>query len=403
MRVYNVNNTDTDPNTSVGSMEFQGLSGFSNKDLISSQLQNGVKSNPVANNHIIGTNNSPDGESQLDVQVMYWAASNATLWYEDYKGTNDNGWIYSWSVDFMNRQDVPQVVSLSWGWSEIQQCTVGKCTNETSKQYVDRTNVELMKIGIRGTTVVVAAGDAGSPGRTNELCGSKQLPTGWNNINPIFPGGSPYVLSVGASYLLIKDMNKYNKFVTPICQNNQCATGSVEQCATYNQTIWTSGSGFTHWNPTPSWQLPYVQKYLKSGIHLPNSIYFNSTNRAYPDVTAFGHNCAVVNNGKVGTADGTSCAAPIFAGVIANLNAYQLSKGRPLLGFVNPLLYKIYGLNPNTFNDILVGDSSCTEAECCGRNFGFLAGKGWDPVSGLGSPNIGEIKRMLDKMFKTRN
>ncbi len=397
MRVYNLNNTQVGPQVSIGAMEFMGIDGFGDRDLLHSESENGVRNNSIAKDHIIGINNSPDGESQLDVQVMYWAANDATLWYEDYKGRNDNGWIYSWANDFLNRQNVPQVVSLSWGWSETAQCTFAKCNNDTSRQYVERTNVELMKIGARGVTIVVASGDAGSPDRVNENCNSNTSPTGWTNMNPIFPGGSQWVVSVGGTYLL--KSNNENNYQTPICKGNQCAYGNVEQMTTFNQTGWTSGANFVHWFPAPSWQVPLINKYLNSGVALPKSMYFNSSNRAYPDVSSFGHNCAVYYGNQLSPEDGTSCAAPIFAGILTHLNAYQLSKGRPLLGFATQLLYKLYEKNPRSFNDILVGDSSCTEEQCCGRNFGYLATKGWDVVSGLGTPNVAEMKKTLDSLF----
>lgn len=405
MRLYNLSNTKTGKKVSVGAMEYQGGNGFSNKNLNVSQFYNGVNTNAISSDHILGTNSEmPDTESQLDVQVMYWAASDATLWYEDYKGPKDNGWLYSWANNFMNRKEVPQVVSLSWGWSEVQQCRIGMCPNGTDSQaYVERTNLEFMKIVARGVTMVVASGDAGSPGRTNELCESVKQPTGWNNMNAIFPGSSPWVLSVGATFI-VRDKQNYN-FTTPICQNKSttptsCATGTEERGTTYTETGWTSGSGFTRWYPSPKWQQLLLQNYLNSGVTLPNRKFFNATNRAYPDVSAFGHNCAVYGSYLGwGPVDGSSCASPIFAGIITHLNAYQLSKGRPLLGFVNPLLYKLYDTNSKTFHDIVVGNSSCTESMCCGPDFGFLATKGWDPVSGLGTPNVSEMKKELDKLF----
>jgi tripeptidyl-peptidase-1 len=403
-RVYNINNTITNQKVSIGAMEYQGGNGFSDIDLKDSEVKNGVPINPITTNHIIGTNNMPDGESQLDVQVMYWGTPSATLWYEDYKGQNDNGWMYSWANNFMNRKDVPQVVSVSWGWNELDQCAIGICDHETAKQYVERTNIEFMKIVARGVTIVVASGDAGSPGRTNEQCEPKNNTYGYANINPVFPGGSPWVLSVGATYIAYNSDSRH--FTTPICTNTsgvKCATGSVEQGTTYSETGWTSGAGFTHWNPAPSWQAKYVQSYLNSGIRLPDRKYFNSNNRAYPDVSAFGHNCFVMYGNTPETEDGTSCASPIFAGVITQLNAYQLSKNRPLLGFINPLLYHLYDVNQKTFNDVLVGDSAATETMSCNRNFGFLATKGWDPVSGLGTPNVGEMKKTLDKLFQSKS
>lgn len=42
---------------------------------------------------------------------------------------------------------------------------------------------------------------------------------------------------------------------------------------------------------------------------------------------------------------GTSCATPIYAGVLSLLNDIRLLAGKPTLGFFNPLLYKLAGEN----------------------------------------------------------
>ncbi len=395
MRMYNIYPTSTGPEVSVGAMEYEGGNGFSNKDLTKSQVYNGVGENPIAKDHILGFNDFPDTESELDTQVMYWGASDSTLWYEDFSSGGE--WMYSWAVNFLNRTQVPQVVSISWGWNEVDQCTIVKCTNKTSQQYVNRTNVEFMKIVSTGVTILVASGDAGSPGRTNEMCLSEKEEYGWNHINAVYPGSSPWVLSVGATYVEAGD--GHFDYQTPICTNVSginCAMGVSEGQTTFTLTRWTSGSGTTRWATTPSWQAEYVKSYLNSGVLLPDSKYFNSNGRFYPDVSAFGHNCVVHQNG-IGwvNIDGTSCASPVFAGVITNLNAYQLSRGKPTLGFANPLLYKMFGKSPNAFNDVTTGNSTCTEAGCCGDQFGFVATTGWDPVAGMGTPNVEEMKRYL--------
>jgi tripeptidyl-peptidase-1 len=43
---------------------------------------------------------------------------------------------------------------------------------------------------------------------------------------------------------------------------------------------------------------------------------------------------------------------------------------------------------PAAFRDITVGDNACTEDGCLPGCYGFKAAKGWDPVTGLGSPNF---------------
>ncbi len=55
----------------------------------------------------------------------------------------------------------------------------------------------------------------------------------------------------------------------------------------------------------------------------------------------------------------------------------------------------MYKEMPTTFNDVTVGNSTCTEVDCCGDQFGFLATEGWDTVSGMGTPNVGNMMAWL--------
>ena len=90
---------------------------------------------------------------------------------------------------------------------------------------------------------------------------------------------------------------------------------------------------------------------------------------------------------------GTSASAPTFAGVVALLNDLRLSKGKPALGFVNPFLYQ----NADAFHDLTAGDTCGNWSKGCnctagGWGRGFPAVKGWDPSSGLGTPNYEKLK-----------
>ena len=87
---------------------------------------------------------------------------------------------------------------------------------------------------------------------------------------------------------------------------------------------------------------------------------------------------------------------PIFAALLALLNDYQVAKGKPKLGFANPVLYKMWADNPMTFNDITKGNNWCTEMQCCNSSFGYESAIGWDPVTGLGTPNFGLMVGWLD-------
>ena len=101
--------------------------------------------------------------------------------------------------------------------------------------------------------------------------------------------------------------------------------------------------------------------------------------------------------------DGTSCSSPVFAAIVSLWNDHQVSKGKSKLGYINPLLYKMYGDDPSIFNDIVAGNNYCTEYSCCdkreddGSDYGYLSSEGWDPVTGLGTPNVGKMIEWLDK------
>jgi tripeptidyl-peptidase-1 len=141
-----------------------------------------------------------------------------------------------------------------------------------------------------------------------------------------------------------------------------------------------SAGGFSNYFETPDYQSSAVDAYL-SGLGNTYSDLFNASGRAYPDVSAYGQNVMIANGGEMEPVDGTSCAAPIFASVVALLNDRRLAKGHGPLGFLNPWLYA----NAGAFTDITKGSNPG-----CGTD-GFPATEGWDPVTGLGSPNFAAL------------
>lgn len=400
VRLYNIPDVKIDTPSSVASIEYQSNQGFGLDDLVYSQKANQEALNPVSNDHLVGPNDGLDVESELDVQMMSQLAPSPTeLWFWD-----SPDWLYGFAVDFFARKTVPDVISMSYGWAEYDQCTIVACDgNMTSEKFVKRVNTEYVKIGLRGVTILVSSGDAGAPGRDNEGCDES------NPMNPTFPGSSPWILSVGATFMESSNTCSLNVPTSPLCKNNQCAEGIVERSVSNDYVGWTAGGGFElYYGTRPKWQQTAVDTYLKSGVKLPaNTSSYNGAGRAYPDVSAIGHACPTyIGSDQPQSVDGTSCSSPVFAGIIAVLNGYQMSHGRPKLGFVNPLLYKMWADEPDTFNDIVNGHNWCTEAGCCpgnltdGSAFGFSATKGYDPVTGLGTPNVGKMLEWLNKFFE---
>lgn len=66
------------------------------------------------------------------------------------------------------------------------------------------------------------------------------------------------------------------------------------------------------------------------------------------------------------------------------------------LGFANPLLYHIAKMEPSAFRDITVGNNKCSsQGFCC--EAGFEATVGFDPATGLGSPNYSVLEGAVNK------
>merc|ERR1712048_1234090 len=80
---------------------------------------------------------------------------------------------------------------------------------------------------------------------------------------------------------------------------------------------------------------------------------------------------------------GTSCASPTAAGVFSLLNDVRMQAGKKPLGFLNPFIYQ----HASAFNDCTKGSN----LGCLGIG-GFPAVKGWDAVTGVGTPNFAALK-----------
>lgn len=367
-------------NSSLCLVEFQDDQSYNKKDLKLFAQKNDIPDITVS--HTVGpySGGDPDAESTLDVQYGGAIAQGTTLWFWTVED-----WMYDFATDFLAAKEVPLVVSMSWGWPEPNQCDVGNCTgDETSKQYVERTNVEFQKMGAIGVSLFAASGDQGAPGDGNADCSG----SGKKSLSTIFPGASPWVVSVGATMLQNSTQNATGT-LPPICDQFPCASATTELVCTIPQALITSGGGFSDYVTVPSYQADVVNAYLKSGVKLPPSTDFNKGNRGFPDVAALGHNYLIAYENDFEQVDGTSCSSPVFAAIIALLNSYRQNNGKPSLGFVVPLLYQAYASDNTIFNDITSGDNKCTES-CCAK-VGFEATKGWDPVTGLGTPNFAKL------------
>jgi len=248
-----------------------------------------------------------------------------------------------WILDVGDADDdtVPKVFSVSYGDDEIY----------VSSSYAHRISAEFMKAGARGISILFASGDSGANCYRNKY------------FVPDFPAGSPYVTAVGGT-----------------------RGGGAHDIDTWR----LSSGGFSNIFDRPAWQESVVSKYMEvdTVMGMAETYGANIMNgRGFPDVSAMAVGYPVVCTGVAYLISGTSCASPVFAGIIALLNDHLLNNGKPTLGFLNPWLYS------SEVSESLV-DVVDDYSEGC-TAIGWSAAEGWDPVTGLGYPNFGNMRDLL--------
>ncbi len=394
--LYNITQhpeTDLLP-TSQAPVEYQDDTCISQEDFNDFMTSNNLKNITMLKKNIIGDCNLstpfPDTEASLDIQYQAAVNPNATQMYVSVKE-----WLYEFTVDLFNSTNPPLVNSMSWGWAESEQCdpsVFSQCyINASPEVYSKRTNVEYMKLSLRGITLVASSGDAGSPSRINEICNEVSTP-----LNPVFPTSSPWVTSVGGTYVINATVMPKTKATSEICRTNNCIVNGTERNCHFDAVGWTAGGGFSNFFSRPYWQVDAIEHYLQSNVTKPPQKYFNQFGRAYPDVSLVAHNYLVYVDGEIETVDGTSASAPAFSGMISRWNSLRKSLGKSSLGPIGPLLYQMAKECPNCFKDVTEGSNNSTENANC--EYGYTATSGYDPVYGLGLPNYGYMYEYIKQL-----
>lgn len=248
------------------------------------------------------------------------------------------------------------------------------------KSFTDRVNIEFIKAGLLGRTILFAAGDDGCGGQILRTEGSSAC----THFRPEFPSTSPYITSVGGTIMGRVDDNGNGKMEEVV---SDVLSGSFI----------TTGGGFSYRYAQPYYQTSAINRYL-SMPNLPPSTFWNNKGRAYPDISAIATNYMIqlAPKGFVPIA-GTSASTPAMAALISLLNDERLNNGLPQLGFINPLLYKLLETHPHVFNDVRFGSNKCSAVPESFCPFGFEATPGWDAASGVGTPNITSILNLIGR------
>ena len=280
------------------------------------------------------TPDSADGEVMLDIEVVGAIAPAAKI-VVYFAPNTDQGFLDAITTAVHDSVNQPSAISVSWGSAESQ----------WTPQALTNFDDAFQSAAAMGVTVCAASGDNGSSDGLND---------GNNHVD--FPASSSFVLGCGGTTL-------------------QASNGQI-----VNETVWdnlpagggATGGGVSDFFPLPAWQNGF-------GVPAPAG---PTGGRGVPDVAgdadpSTGYNILV--DGQSAVFGGTSAVAPLWAALVARINQ-QIGKS---IGFLNPRIYS-QAVEASGFHDITDGN-----------NGSFSAAQGWDPCTGLGSPDGAQLLAAL--------
>ena len=266
-------------------------------------------------------------------------------------------------------QDRAQVVSVSWGNCEAQ---LGRANARAENTLFEQATVQ-------GQSIVAADGDNGA-----QDCNSRHGPD-YNQLSVDDPAAQPYVTGVGGTTLQGLSPEVY-----------ETAWNSKHDSAGPSTMAGSTGGGVSSFWAMPPAQLHAAKSLgvlsaLASGSHCGRS---HGYCREVPDVSidadpttgyvVYWNGAGTVPGAAVGwqVLGGTSGAAPIWAALLALADSSPACGGTAI-GYANPALYGAASRSyAQDFHDVLQGNNDFGVT-----TQGFSAKRGYDPATGLGTPN----------------
>jgi kumamolisin len=289
-----------------------------------------------------GTQNSgqSDGETGLDITVAGAIAPKATIAVY-FAGAQPQNMIHALQMMIHPNagEPTPSVVSISYGWGPDDLGEPSFSDSEWTQFTALFQDANTNRI-----TVLVSSGDTGA-----EVLSKTQAQTS-------YPASDIWVTACGGT--TIGNLNG----------------------ASFDQWVWNDqgagGPGATGGGISARFGVPPFQ----SKVALPTRNGTGQAGRGVPDIAGNASENSgylqVINGAQPQPVGGTSAVAPLYAGLIARINA---NNGFPA-GYLNTLLYS---LPASTFRDVLGAPGPANNNY--GRVEGYPAGPGWDACTGLGS------------------
>ena len=225
-----------------------------------------------------------------------------------------------------------------------------------------------------GITFFASSGDDGSGPSTVAIGGSYD-PTATPSVD--YPASDPYVTGVGGTAVELAQQG--SAYALPITEGGWTLPDPpITQPGGPNAGFAASGGGTSALYPRPSWQ---------QGPNVPEG-----SMRCVPDVAAMAAGDPaffIYYNGRPGGGGGTSLSSPLWAGLCAVINQGRSNAGLAPLGLLGPHIYPLMGTA--AFNQITSGSTGSGAFTPTANNGAYGVGKDYNLVTGLGSPNMGQL------------
>lgn len=299
----------------------------------------GLTSPTITDVGIDGATNSgeADKETTMDICVAASAAPGASI--AVYFACCSKDWVDMISK-IANPQDGDPVCSVLSS-SLYTMCSDDVDPDSDDGKTIQAISMAFLDAALQCVTICVASGDDGARSKEHD-----------GKVHVQYPASDPWVLSVGGTSV------------------GNIQDGSFEEYVWNEKNGGATGGGISAFFPLPWYQRSTAIQSLNDGHY----------GRGVPDVAANAsrHSCyKIYVNGTALHGRGTSAAAPLWAGLIAVINASLQSN----VGFINPLLYAI---GPIACRDIYgpPGPKDNGRGDVTGYD---SVKNGWDPCTGWGS------------------